>query len=98
MSPVAFLATSFLLGALVLLAGAYGVLYAVGRARARGALVRAGYASYAALAAVAAVIVVATPLGWGWKALVAASSVAYLGIPPLAWSYLEAMHRSPESP
>jgi hypothetical protein len=96
-SPTAFLATAFLLGALVLLAGAYGLLYALGRARAREALVRAGYASYAVLAAVAAVIVVATPLGWGWKALVAASSVAYFAIPRLAWSYLDALHRTQES-
>jgi len=92
MSPEGFLATSGLLGLMVLAAGAYGLLYAAARLKHSRRWLLAAASAYLILAADAAVLVAATPLGPGWKILVAGSALAYLGIPPLTWRYLQRTH------
>lgn len=93
MTPDAFLATSGLLGLFVLAAGAYGVLYGAGRLQESRRLIKAANVSYAALCAIVAVIVVATPLGFGWKLLIGASALVYYAIPPVTWRHLRRTHR-----
>jgi hypothetical protein len=43
---------------------------------------------------VAITIVYWAPLGLGWKALLIASSLAMLAIPPFTWRYLEHTHHT----
>jgi hypothetical protein len=86
-------ATALTLGALVVAAGAYGLLYCMARLRGSARLRVASSASCVALVALAAAIVALTPLHFGWKALVAASAAAYLAIPPITWRYLTRLHR-----
>lgn len=93
MTPDAFLATSGLLGLFVLAAGAYGVLYGAGRLQESRRLIKAANVSYAALCAIVLVIVVATPLGFGWKLLIGASALVYYAIPPVTWRHLRRTHR-----
>jgi hypothetical protein len=92
MSPEVFLLTSAALGLMVLAAGAYGLIYGVARfSGSRVLLITAGVA-YAVLALDAGGIVVATPLAPAWKLLIAVSALAYLGIPPITWRYLQRTH------
>lgn len=91
MSAPDLLRTAGLLGLFVLLAGGYGLLYGLGRLRARRGLVAAGFASYALQCAVAAAVLLYAPIG-GWKAFVALSCAVYLFIPPVTWRYLTALH------
>jgi multisubunit Na+/H+ antiporter MnhG subunit len=93
MTPHAFLATSGLLGLFVLAAGAYGVLYGVARLQDSRRLLRAATVAYAALCALVAVIVIATPLGFGWKLLIGVSALVYYAIPPVTWRHLHRTHR-----
>jgi hypothetical protein len=85
--------TALMLGALVIAAGAYGLLYCLARLRGSAILDVASRASCVALVALAAAIVALTPLHSGWKALVAASAAAYIAIPPITWRYLNRLHR-----
>ena len=91
MSGVQMLGTSLLLGAFVLLAGCYGLLYCLGRLRASRGLGRAAVAAYL-LQGITTWLLALTPLDFWWKALVLASFVAYLPIPPLTWRFLENLH------
>ena len=93
MTPQTLLTTSGLLGLFVLTAGAYGVLYGVGRLQESRQLMRAANLAYAALCAIVAAIVVATPLGFGWKLLIVASALIYYAIPPITWRHLHRTHR-----
>jgi hypothetical protein len=95
MTPEAFLATSLLLGLFVLAAGAYGVLYGAGRLRESRRLIMAAHVAYAALCAIEAGIVLATPLGSGWKLLIGVSALVYYAIPPMTWHHLQRTHREP---
>ena len=93
MRPEVFLLTSLSLGVMVLAAGVYALLYGAARFKnSRGLLTLAGLA-YGVLALDAAGLVVATPLASAWKLLIAASALAYLGIPPVTWWYLQRTHR-----
>lgn len=93
MHPVVFLFTSLALGGMVLAAGGYALLYGAARFKnSRGLLVLAGLA-YGVLALDAGALVLATPLTSAWKLLIAASALAYLGIPPVTWGYLQRIHR-----
>jgi len=92
MTPGAFLATSGLLGLMVLAAGAYGLGYTASQLKRSRRWALAAAAAYAVLAIDAAVLIAATPLTPGWKILVGASALAYLGIPPLTWRYLQRTH------
>ena len=96
MNPVELLETAALLGLFVAFAGAYGVLYALGRLRRRRRLRLAAYLSYGLQCLVTVAVLRFTPLGVPWKLLVAFSCLAYLGIPPVTWRYLESTHRSGE--
>jgi hypothetical protein len=93
MSPRAMVASALMLGAMVVAAGAYGLLYCAARLRGSAMLKTASRASCVALVAFAAAIVVLTPLHFGWKALVAASAAAYIAIPPIVWRYLTRLHQ-----
>jgi hypothetical protein len=93
MTPHLVLVTSLLLGAFVVAAGAYGVLYGLGRARESRGLRRAATLAYGALCAVAVTIVVIAPLGMGWKVLIGASALVYYVIPPITWRHLNRIHR-----
>jgi hypothetical protein len=94
MTPGAFLATSALLGLMVLAAGAYGLLYAMGRMTGRRHLLVFAAVAYAVLAVDVACVVFASPLEFGWKLLIAASALAYLGIPPITWRHLRRTHEA----
>ncbi len=92
MTPDAFIFTSLSLGLMVLAAGAYGLLYGAARFRnSRPLLISAGLA-YGILALDAASVLLKTPLDPAWKLLIAASALAYLGIPPVTWQYLQRTH------
>jgi hypothetical protein len=93
MHPVIFLLTSLSLGVMVLAAGGYALLYGAARFKnSRGLLILAGLA-YGVLLLDAGALVLATPLASAWKLLIAVSALAYLGIPPVTWRYLQRTHR-----
>lgn len=96
MTPHSLVATALLLGAFVLLAGVYGLLYSLAVVLERPSLKSAGYFFYVVHFLVMLTIVFATPLGAWWKLLIAASSVAYLAIPPITWRHLSRIHRNEE--
>jgi hypothetical protein len=88
--------TSLLLGVFALLAGAYAVLYSLGRLRGSQRLVTASYVCYASQWIVAAALFVSPALALGWRLLILASCLACLRIPHMTWSYLELTHRHAE--
>jgi hypothetical protein len=92
MTPHALIYSALLLGAFVLLGGLYGLFYSIGVLRRARYLVTAAYGCWALQLIVAFAIVVLTPLGAGWKILIAASCLAYLGIPPATWRHLQRLH------
>ena len=96
MRPDALIATALLLGAFVVLAGVYGLLYSLAVLLERASLKSAGYFFYLVHFAIMLTIVFATPLGAWWKLLIAASSVVYLAIPPITWRHLSRIHRNEE--
>ena len=96
MTPLQLLATSFLLGFFVLLAGCYGVLYCLGRLGTSVTMLRGSYIAYVLQALVAVGIAASTPLELWWKVFVVASCIAYLPIPPVTWRYLEKLHQPKE--
>ena len=95
MTAPQMLGTSLLLGLFVLLAGCYGLLYCLGRQRASR---RLGYAAAAAylLQGITTGLLALSPLDLWWKALLLASFVGYLAIPPLTWRFLEQLHEPQE--
>jgi len=95
-SGTQMLGTSLLLGAFVLLAGCYGLLYCLARLRENRTLARAAFAAYL-LQGVTAGLLASGELDFWWKALLLASFIAYLPIPPLTWRLLENLHRPEES-
>jgi len=95
MSAAQMLVTSLLLGLFVLLAGCYGVLYCLGRLRANGGLALAAAVAYL-LQGITTAMLAFTALDFWWKALLLASFVAYLPIPPLTWRFLENLHEPEE--
>jgi len=92
MSPSDFLLTSAALGFMVLAAGAYALLYGVAQFKKSRALLLLAGLAYGALALDVAGLILATPLDPEWKLLIAASALAYLGIPPFVWRYLQRTH------
>jgi MFS family permease len=97
MTPTAMVATALLLGAFVVMAGVYGLLYCASRLYDKAGLRTGKRLSYAALCAIAAAIVLSTPLHLWWKLLIAASCAAYLAIPPVTWRHLNRIHRGDTS-
>jgi predicted MFS family arabinose efflux permease len=97
MTPGSMVATALLLGGLVAVAGAYGLLYCASRLYDKAGLRTATRLSYTILCMVAAAIILFTPLHAWWKMLVAASCGTYLAIPPVTWRYLNRFHRGDTS-
>ncbi len=93
MKPDAMVDTALLLRAMATAAGAYGLCYCAARMDQSAALRVAGLICYAVLVALAIAIALATPLHFGWKALVVASAAAYLVILPATWRYLTRLHQ-----
>lgn len=95
MTAAQMLGTSLLLALFVLLAGCYGVLYCLARLRVSRRIGRAAATAYA-LQGLTAGLLAFSPLDFWWKALLLASFVAYLPIPPLTWRLLENLHEPEE--
>lgn len=89
---IQLLETAPLLGAYVLMAGFYGLFYCLHRLKHWRALSIGSTASLVLHLALSAGIIVWAPLGFFWKSLLAASSVAVLIIPPITWRFLEYTH------
>ncbi len=96
MTPDKLITTALMLGAYVILAGAYGLLYSLAIVFERPPLRSFGYFFYLLHFLLMLTIIYATPLGGWWKVLIAASSVAYLAIPSVTWRYLARIHRDEE--
>jgi hypothetical protein len=92
MSALATLETGLLLGLYALLAGVWGVLWALARFRKAPSFGRSAAAAYGLHTLVAVAIIVWTPLGLGWKCLIVGSSLAFLAIPPITWRLLQHTH------
>jgi hypothetical protein len=92
MMPFHLIETALLLGLYILLAGGYGLAYTLAKLRSNPGLRAVAYALYGLHCAVAIGVVVWSPLGPGWKALLIASSLAMFAIPPITWRYLERTH------
>jgi hypothetical protein len=86
------IATSAVLGLIVLAGGAYGVLYAVGMTQSSRSLERASYACYAAQLLLVLAVCLASPLDPPWKLFIAVSGMTYGFIPPATWRLLEKLH------
>jgi hypothetical protein len=84
--------TALLLGAYVLLAGAYGIAYCLDRLKANAFFRVSATAAYAMHVIVFVGIAVLSPLAVGWKALLFASTVVICFIPPITYRYLEQTH------
>ena len=92
MTPQQVLVTAALLGGYVLCGGVYGVCYAIKDVHGWticGALSRAAYGLQCGLALA---LMLWTPLGIGWKVLLAASTAAYAAIPFATLRYLRDIH------
>jgi hypothetical protein len=97
MSALAILETSLLLGLYTLLAGVWGLLYALARLRDASIFGRSAVAAYGLHILAALVIIFWTPLGLGWKCLIVGGSLIFLAIPPVIWRFLQQTHRDMES-
>ncbi|MGE5626155.1 MAG: hypothetical protein ACM3ZT_11475 [Bacillota bacterium] len=96
MTPDTLILTSLLLGVFVLAGGGYGGLYGAGRLLSRRPLLYAGYGCYLLQALVTLGICIYSPLAPMWKTFIVLSWLAYAGIPPVTWRYLERLHRAEE--
>lgn len=96
MTPESLIQTTVLMGLLVLAGGAWGVLYCLGKARARSDLLHAGAACYVLALGLAVAISLYSPLTFGWKLLIVASALAYAAIPPITLRYLKSLHEGEE--
>lgn len=97
MSALATLETGLLLGLYAMLAGAWGVLYALARLRSPPIFGHSAIAAYGLHTLAALVITVWMPLGLGWKCLIVGSSFVFLIIPPMAWRFLQSIHQDQRS-
>jgi peptidoglycan/LPS O-acetylase OafA/YrhL len=94
MNELELLKTAFLLGALVLLAGCYGILYGIGKLADSRAMRLAGFACYGLQCVIALAIVGLSPLTNPWKLVVVVGTLGFLGIPPMTWRLLERTHEA----
>ena len=92
MSALATLETGLFLGLYALLAGIWGILWALGRLRPNPIFARSAVAAYGLHMLAALAIVLWTPLAAGWKCLIVGSSLAFLVIPPITWRLLQRTH------
>jgi hypothetical protein len=94
MSALATLETGLLLGLYALLAGIWGVLWALAQFRQSPISGRSAAAAYGIHALAALAIILWTPLGFGWKCLIVGSSLVFLALPPMTWRFLECTHHN----
>ena len=92
MTAQAVLVTAGLLGAYVLCGGIYGVCYAVKDVVGGPIFGRLSAAAYVVQTILALIVIGATPLGIGWKWLIAVSTAAYAVIPAVTLHYLRRLH------
>jgi hypothetical protein len=92
MSALAILETGLILGLYVLLAGAWGVLFALAHLRKTRVVGHSATAAYGLHALTALIIILGTPLGAAWKCLIGGSSLVILVIPPMTWRFLQHSH------
>ena len=97
MSPLATLETGLFLGLYALLAGIWGVLWALAQLRLMPIVAGSAVAAYALHVLAAVTIVLWTPLEFGWKCLIVSSSFAFLVIPPITWRLLRRTHDNERS-
>jgi hypothetical protein len=94
MSALATLETGLLLGLYALLAGIWAVLWALAQFRETPIFARSAAAAYGLHILAALTIILWTPLGFGWKCLIAGSSLVFLAIPPITWRFLHHTHQN----
>ena len=94
MSSLAILETGLLLRLYALLAGIWGVLWALAQFRKKPMYGRLSIAAYGLHAVSPLIIILSTPLGSGWKFLIVASSFAFLAVPPMTWRFLRHTHQN----
>jgi hypothetical protein len=94
MSALATLETGLLLGLYALLGGIWGVLWTFAQFRKTPILRRSAAAAYGLHTLAALTIILWTPLGFGWKSLIVASSLVFLMIPPMTWRFLQRTHEN----
>ena len=94
MSALATLETGLLLGLYALLAGAWGVLWALAQFRKSPIFGRSAAAAYGLHTLAALTIILWTPLGFGWKCLIVGSSLVFLAVPPMTWRFLQHTHQN----
>jgi hypothetical protein len=94
MTELSLLETALLLGLYVALAGSYGLVYAIARLQGVSILRRVSIVLYGLHGLAALAVVGWTPLEFGWKGLIVASSIAFLAIPPITWHYLQRTHET----
>ena len=94
MSALAILETGLILGLYALLAGIWGVLWALAQFPKRPMYGRLAIAAYGLHALAALTIILSTPLGFGWKSLIVVSSFAFLATPPMTWRLLRYTHQN----
>ena len=94
MTKLSLLETALLLGLYVVLAGSYGLVYAIARLWDVLILRRVSMILYGLHGLAALAVLAWTPLEIGWKGLIVASSVAFFAIPPITWRYLQRTHET----
>ena len=92
MSALATLETGLLLGLYALLAGIWGILWALTQLRQAPIIGLLAAAAYGLHTLVALIIILWTPLGFGWKCLIVGSSLVFLALPPMTWRMLQRTH------
>jgi hypothetical protein len=97
MSALATLETGLLLGLYALLAGIWGVLWALAQFRQNPIFRRSAAAAYGLHALVALKFILWTPLAFGWKCLIVGSSLIFLALPPMTWRFLQHTHQNERS-
>jgi hypothetical protein len=91
-SALATLETGLLLGLYVVLAGLWGVLWALAQLRQTPIFRRSAAAACGLHILAALAIILWTPLGFGWKCLIVGCSLVFLAIPPVTWRFLQHTH------
>ena len=97
MSAPATLETGLLLGLYALLAGIWGVLWALAEFRETPIFGPSAIAAYGLHILAALIIILWTPLGFGWKCLIVGSSLVFLAIPAITWRFLQHTHQNGSS-
>ena len=94
MRALAIIETGLLLGLYALLAGTWGVFWALAQLRKTPMYGRLAIAAYGLHTLAALTIILSTPLGFGWKSLIVVSSFAFLATPPMTWRFLRHTHQN----